>query len=72
MEPEGKKDNFKVKRGNTLNLPYDFESIMHYGESYFSVDGSPTIVTNQNGKAIGQRTHLSQLDIKKLKTLYHC
>ncbi|MEQ2279899.1 hypothetical protein AMECASPLE_013982 [Ameca splendens] len=47
-----KKDNFKVKRGNTLNLPYDFESIMHYGESYFSVDGSPTIVTNQNGKAI--------------------
>ncbi|KAK5601978.1 hypothetical protein CRENBAI_018165 [Crenichthys baileyi] len=67
-----KKDNFKVKRGNTLNLPYDLESIMHYGESYFSVDGSPTIVTNQNGKAIGQRDHLSQLDIKKLKTLYRC
>ncbi|XP_035986200.1 dorsal-ventral patterning tolloid-like protein 1 [Fundulus heteroclitus] len=66
-----KKGNFKVKRGNTLNQPYDYESIMHYGPAYFSVDGSPTIVTN-TPKDIGQRTHLSSLDIKKLKALYHC
>lgn len=29
---EGDKKNFKVKRGNTLNLPYDLGSIMHYGQ----------------------------------------
>lgn len=29
---EGKQGNFKVKRGDTQNLPYDFDSIMHYGE----------------------------------------
>lgn len=28
---EGNKNNFKVKRANTLNLPYDLSSIMHYG-----------------------------------------
>ncbi|XP_036003210.1 high choriolytic enzyme 1-like isoform X2 [Fundulus heteroclitus] len=66
-----KKENFKVKYGNTLNLPYDFESIMHYGTTYFSVDGSPTILVNDN-KDVGQRTHLSALDIRKLKALYRC
>ncbi|XP_063352057.1 high choriolytic enzyme 2-like [Pelmatolapia mariae] len=27
----GKENNFKVKNGNTQNLPYDLTSIMHYG-----------------------------------------
>uniref|UniRef100_A0A3Q2QHU0 Metalloendopeptidase n=1 Tax=Fundulus heteroclitus TaxID=8078 RepID=A0A3Q2QHU0_FUNHE len=65
------KGNFKVQPGNKLNQPYDYESIMHYGPAYFSVDGSPTIVTN-TPRDIGQRTHLSSLDIKKLKALYRC
>ncbi|KAM4529258.1 high choriolytic enzyme 1-like [Fundulus diaphanus] len=67
----GMKGNFQVKPGNKLNQPYDYESIMHYGPAYFSIDGSPTIVTN-TPKDIGQRTHLSRLDIKKLKALYRC
>lgn len=29
---QGKEKNFSVKKGNTLNLPYDLKSIMHYGE----------------------------------------
>lgn len=28
---KGKENNFKVKHGNTQNLPYDLASIMHYG-----------------------------------------
>ncbi|KAM4529259.1 high choriolytic enzyme 1-like [Fundulus diaphanus] len=66
-----KRENFKVKHGNTLNLPYDLESIMHYGTTYFSVDGSPTIQVS-DGKNVGQRKHLSALDIRKLKALYDC
>ncbi|XP_068433647.1 zinc metalloproteinase nas-14-like [Clinocottus analis] len=68
----GKKSNFKVKSGNTQNLPYDVESIMHYGANFFSNDGSPTLVAKQSGQNMGQRTHLSNLDSKRLNKLYHC
>ncbi|KAM6915457.1 zinc metalloproteinase nas-14 [Xenentodon cancila] len=67
-----KKSNFDVKDGDTLNLPYDFDSIMHYGTSFFSKDGSPTILPRQDGVTVGQRTHLSQLDSKRLNKLYNC
>uniref|UniRef100_A0A673WAE4 Metalloendopeptidase n=1 Tax=Salmo trutta TaxID=8032 RepID=A0A673WAE4_SALTR len=29
----GKENNFKVKKGDTQDLPYDYDSIMHYGTS---------------------------------------
>ncbi|KAM9704649.1 hatching enzyme 1.2-like [Menidia menidia] len=67
-----KKDNFKVKNGNTLNSPYDFGSILHYGPAYFSVDGGQTLEPKQSGVQIGQRKGLSQLDIQKLNILYNC
>ncbi|XP_029318715.1 high choriolytic enzyme 1-like [Cottoperca gobio] len=68
----GKESNFKLKRGNTLNLPYDLSSIMHYGEYFFSRDGSQTILPKSSKALIGQRTHLSKLDVEKLNGLYHC
>ncbi|XP_037541582.1 zinc metalloproteinase nas-14-like [Nematolebias whitei] len=71
IAPDQKK-NFEIKRGDLLDLPYDLGSIMHYGTSYFSIDGSPTIVSKDSRRRIGQRSHLSKLDIKKLNALYHC
>ncbi|XP_034436667.1 zinc metalloproteinase nas-14-like [Hippoglossus hippoglossus] len=68
----GRQNNFKVKHGDTLNLPYDIDSIMHYGWFFFSQDGSPTLLPKRGGDQMGQRTHLSQLDIQKLNSLYHC
>uniref|UniRef100_A0A3Q3X5S2 Metalloendopeptidase n=1 Tax=Mola mola TaxID=94237 RepID=A0A3Q3X5S2_MOLML len=68
----GKKNDFKKKHGNTLNLPYDLKSIMHYGQYFFSKDGSPTVLPKQNEAQMGQRRHLSELDIQKLNKLYHC
>ncbi|XP_071323674.1 hatching enzyme 1.2-like isoform X2 [Trachinotus anak] len=68
----GRQNNFKVKRGNTLDLPYDVDSIMHYGAYFFSVDGSPTVLPKQGGAQMGQRTHLSHMDIQRLNRLYHC
>ncbi|XP_041831250.1 high choriolytic enzyme 1-like isoform X2 [Melanotaenia boesemani] len=67
-----RQNNFKVKKGNTLNLPYDLESIMHYGFTFFSVDGGQTLQPREPGVEIGQRTRLTQLDAKKLNRLYHC
>ncbi|XP_049913599.1 hatching enzyme 1.2-like isoform X1 [Epinephelus moara] len=68
----GREKNFKMRSGNTLNLPYDLESIMHYGEYFFSLDGSPTMLSKYSGVQMGQRTHLSHLDIQRLNKLYHC
>ncbi|KAI3364464.1 hypothetical protein L3Q82_011256, partial [Scortum barcoo] len=68
----GRQMNFNVKRGDTLGLPYDLNSIMHYGVYFFSVNGGPTMLPKQSGVKMGQRTHLSNLDIQKLNKLYHC
>nr|XP_046229348.1 high choriolytic enzyme 2-like isoform X2 [Scatophagus argus] len=68
----GRQKNFKKKHGNTLNLPYDLNSIMHYGQYFFTLDGSPTVLAKQAGPQMGQRTHLSNLDIQRLNRLYHC
>uniref|UniRef100_A0A3Q4GTE1 Metalloendopeptidase n=1 Tax=Neolamprologus brichardi TaxID=32507 RepID=A0A3Q4GTE1_NEOBR len=61
-------NNFKVNPGNTQNLPYDLTSIMHYGRT----NGNPTVLPKQSGVEIGQRKHLSQLDIERLNKLYRC
>ncbi|XP_008279850.1 high choriolytic enzyme 1-like [Stegastes partitus] len=71
IQPKRKK-NFKVKHGDTLNLPYDLGSIMHYGQYFFSKDGRPTVLSKQSGVKMGQRSHLSQLDVQRLNKLYHC
>ncbi|XP_033931648.1 zinc metalloproteinase nas-14-like [Pseudochaenichthys georgianus] len=68
----GKRSNFEVKQGDTQNLPYDLNSIMYYEEYYFSQDGSPTVLSKTSGVQIGQRTHLSELDVLRLNSLYHC
>uniref|UniRef100_A0A667ZDM7 Metalloendopeptidase n=1 Tax=Myripristis murdjan TaxID=586833 RepID=A0A667ZDM7_9TELE len=68
----GRKKNFKVKHGDTLNLPYDLDSIMHYGKYFFTADKTPTIMAKKGGAQMGQRIRLSPLDIKKLNRLYQC
>ncbi|TNM95219.1 hypothetical protein fugu_017978 [Takifugu bimaculatus] len=69
---QGKEKNFSIKKGNTLNLPYDLKSIMHYGEWFFSKDGKRTLSPKTSERDIGQREHLSKLDIQRLNKLYHC
>lgn len=59
-----------------LGQPYDYDSIMHYQTSTFAKDPSkPTITPKLNlpkGFVLGQRTHLSEIDIKMIQTLYGC
>lgn len=68
----GKAEDFMVKKGNTLGINYDVESILHYGSTYFSRNGKPTILPKDGAVKIGQRTHLSELDVARLRKLYHC
>ncbi|XP_064617624.1 meprin A subunit beta-like [Liolophura sinensis] len=54
-------------------LPYDYDSIMHYNAYSFSANRKPTIVPIGNtDKEIGQRRGMSELDAKKLNKLYSC
>ncbi|XP_052830588.1 meprin A subunit beta-like [Octopus bimaculoides] len=58
---------------NTLNLPYDYNSIMHYQQNAFAIDRRySTIITKVKGVRIGQRIGMSQLDIIKIQRLYGC
>lgn len=76
---EGYEKNFdKYDHGklDSLNLPYDFDSIMHYDKYLFSVDGKkPTIIARRQiwRKLGGQlRGTLTNNDIKEIKALYGC
>ena len=48
---------------------YDFDSIMHYPATAFSINGQPTIRT-KDGHPIGVRTGLSKGDVAAIKLMY--
>lgn len=59
---------------NYYGTPYDYNSIMHYGSKAASKNGGRTIITNDPNyiNAIGQRSELSDGDIKRINVRYHC
>ncbi|KAL6422992.1 hypothetical protein ACFW04_010466 [Cataglyphis niger] len=75
-----------IKKGNAFNfyslnkniitdygLPYDYDSIMHYSMTAFSINKAvPTIIPMASTVEIGQRDHMSYYDIQKLLITYNC
>ena len=58
---------------DSLGVPYDYGSIMHYGKSDFAIQpGLVTIRVLQPGASIGRAEHLSELDVKQMKLYYSC
>lgn len=63
--------NFEIMEGNIMLGSYDYASIMHYGEYFFSNNGRPTIVPLQQTSApIGQRIETSPGDRAAITELY--
>ncbi|XP_078589981.1 zinc metalloproteinase nas-7-like [Branchiostoma floridae x Branchiostoma japonicum] len=74
----GKGYNFKRQDASlidSLGTSYDYRSIMHYGSNVFGRGyGKQTIKTKDASKQdmIGQRSGLSDIDIKQLNLRYKC
>ncbi|KAL7886673.1 hypothetical protein AOLI_G00043940 [Acnodon oligacanthus] len=58
----------------TQGTPYDYTSVMHYGQDAFTNGSGHTIITKvpQFQNVIGQRYNLSPLDVFELNNLYKC
>ncbi len=68
--PEDRMINFDIIDAGAESLgDYDYGSIMHYGENFFSSNGNPTI-SAPDGIQIGQRDALSAIDIESVDTMY--
>ena len=56
-----------------LGLPYDYDSIMHYQSTAFSINGQPTILPTVDGvPATGNRQVLSSIDVAEIRKYYNC
>ncbi|MFN7728991.1 MAG: M12 family metallopeptidase [Bdellovibrio sp.] len=65
--------NFNISSWSQDYIGYDFGSIMHYGLSAFSIDGSNTIVPKvsvPSNVTIGQRSALSVSDVNTVRAIY--
>ncbi len=66
----GKEINFdKIEVGASTYSDYDYGSIMHYGEYFFSRNGEPSISVPDN-VSVGQRDALSNRDIASVNNMY--
>jgi len=63
-------DKLSSESVNSLGQTYDFNSIMHYGDTDFAIPGTKSITSKEPGIPIGQSTGLSPLDIQQTQLLY--
>ncbi|XP_078540689.1 astacin-like metalloendopeptidase [Lissotriton helveticus] len=71
---EGDWSNFAKDDGNTMDLPYDYVSVMHFDRYAFSnASGQPSMIPKPDPTvAIGQQYGLNNLDVAKVNKLYNC
>lgn len=74
---QGFENNFRKvssEVSTTQGVPYDYWSVMHYGEDYFSNGNGSTIITKDPRfqDVIGQRIEVSPSDVLELNLHYKC
>ncbi|KAM6943547.1 high choriolytic enzyme 1-like [Xenentodon cancila] len=69
----GMESNFNKVATNNLGTLYDFNSVMQYGNTAFSKNGLPTILSKANPNLVfGNAVSMSANDIARVKKLYKC
>nr|AQM58333.1 venom astacin-like protein 2 [Pristhesancus plagipennis] len=75
---DGMEKNFKIvgtRDYSTLDVPYDYNSLMHYSAYSFSKNGKATVLPKDptvDPEVLGQRKGPSEADLKKINILYKC
>ena len=75
--PDKKKHNFEKYDSSKVDnheIPYDYDSVMHYGGTDFGIGGRMTVRTRDPSKQkrIGQRRGLTKADAYLVKVMYKC
>jgi len=65
---------YAAGRATTHDEPYDKQSVMHYDNYAFAIDGSKRVITSKSNptETLGQRVGLSDIDIRQLNKHYGC
>nr|QNH72417.1 toxin candidate TRINITY_DN33735_c0_g1_i1 [Pachycerianthus maua] len=75
IEP-GAEKNFELnslKVQNTFNLPYDYDSLLHYNKKAYSKNNEDTIqAINNPDRKLGSFDKFSKTDLEKLNLVYPC
>ena len=61
-----------MKNTDSLGVPYDYESIMHYPWNAFSSNGKNTMTPKQDLKGKTPYVELSKLDAEQTSLMYNC
>ncbi|XP_064597890.1 zinc metalloproteinase nas-14-like [Liolophura sinensis] len=67
-------NRYPLRTVDNYDVPYDYESIMHYSEKAFSVNGLPTIIAKDQRyqHVMGHAKQLSFRDVKLANIMYDC
>ncbi|GAV09067.1 hypothetical protein RvY_18665 [Ramazzottius varieornatus] len=70
----GTEDQFRTYRTDNLDMPYDYDSIMHYGWNYFAADRTRATIVPKTARSaeLGTRKIISDWDVEKINRLYEC
>lgn len=70
---ETQRHNFATNDIDTFQLPYDYDSIMHYPHNAFAKNKElPTLVPKKRRAEIGKDKQMSILDVAKIRLAYNC
>jgi len=72
-EPRDMRSQFTTSNDAYRNQGYDFESVMHYGKSFFSRGGDTIAVQpDYAGRVLGNRHGMTTRDTEQLRDQYGC